>query len=363
MSQPFLLPPQAPAFSPFNRGLNGENATPEATFTPTAAGLGPVEGIQLALSRDVQDLVSQTISRILTSGPPQGLHGHPIPAMHHPLPHAYDHPHCGYSYQADSLHTEDSVWDEEDPDEMELSEDEDLALNRPSFMGLFHPSMFKSLLHKAKLTTNMGISGMQPSQQGDSHPHGNLFQLPKPEQDFIPCPELFTEVVQRSWAHPTSISALNGLDKKLYCSDPTLQDLIQLPTVDEPIAHLTSSSVISNDVLDGLRSEDRKADLSFCKTHQAAAWAIQVATSTSFFACASLIWLHQLQEQLPPEDSRLHQDINKILPATEYSADASLNAAKFASRALVSMVTSRRLLWLRHWRADLKSKKTKQVAG
>lgn len=44
------------------------------------------------------------------------------------------------------------------------------------------------------------------------------------------------------------------------------------------------------------------------------------------------------------------------MAATEYSTDASLDAAKFASCALASTVTSCHLLWLRHWRVDMKSK-------
>lgn len=135
--------------------------------------------------------------------------------------------------------------------------------------------------------------------------------------------------------------------------------MLQLPTVDAPIAHLTSSSMLSTDV-DSievcLRSEDRKAELLLRKNHQATAWAIKAATSASFFSRASLIWLHQLQDRLHPDDKRLHQDIIKLLAAVEYTADASLDAAKFASWALTTSISSRRLLWLRNWRADVKSK-------
>lgn len=52
----------------------------------------------------------------------------------------------------------------------------------------------------------------------------------------------------------------------------------------------------------------------------------------------------------------MHHDINKIIAATEYSADASLNSVKFASRALAASITSRRLFWLRPWKADVKAK-------
>lgn len=142
----------------------------------------------------------------------------------------------------------------------------------------------------------------------------------------------------------------------MFCSAPTLQDLFALPSVDAPIAALTSSSVLTGYVADSLRSEDRKAELVCRKLHQAVAWAICAATSASFFNRASLLWLRQLQEWLPPEDKRLRQDVNKLVATTKYSADAALAAAKLASCSLVSAVTSCRLLWLRHWRADMKSK-------
>lgn len=126
---------------------------------------------------------------------------------------------------------------------------------------------FKSLLHKAKVTTNIVVSDDQSIQQGASHPHDELFTVPKTEQEFIPCPQLFMEVVQRPWVQPSSLLAPNGHDKKLYCSAPNFQGLLHLPSVDAPVASLTSSTVLSNEVADGLRTEDRKAELAFRKTH------------------------------------------------------------------------------------------------
>lgn len=43
--------------------------------------------------------------------------------------------------------------------------------------------------------------------------------------------------------------------------------------------------------------------------------------------------------------------------AAEFSADATLNAAKFASRSIAFSVMDRRLLWLRHWQADKNKRK------
>lgn len=82
----------------------------------------------------------------------------------------------------------------------------------------------------------------------------------------------------------------------------------------------------------------------------------QISYGRFFFARTSLIWLRQMQARASPEDAHLHQDINKIIAATEYMADATLNSAKFASRAMASNIASCHLLWLCHWQADMKTK-------
>lgn len=88
----------------------------------------------------------------------------------------------------------------------------------------------------------------------------------------------------------------------------------------------------------------------------AAAWSIRASSSASFFNRAALLWLKQLQDRLPLSETRAHQDLNKIAASLEYSADTTLNATRFAAKALGSSVASRRLLWLRGWQADIRSK-------
>lgn len=103
------------------------------------------------------------------------------------------------------------------------------------------------------MTTQLVESQVQPAQSGELHPHEALFTVPKAEQESIPCPQQFAEMVQRPWSQPRSFAAPAGLDKKLYCSTQTLQDLPQLPAVDAPVAALTSLSILTNDIAYGLR--------------------------------------------------------------------------------------------------------------
>lgn len=128
---------------------------------------------------------------------------------------------------------------------------------------------------------------------------------------------------------------------------PELEELLQWTKVDASIAGLTSLTLIPSNSMECLKVQDKKAETSFHKTHLASAWAIKASTAASFFNRASLLWLHQLLARVPPENTRLHQDINK-LTAAEFSADATLNAAKFTSRALASNVTSHQLAWFHH---------------
>lgn len=325
LSEPQIMPDQPPA---------GPSTTPDP----------PV---------NVQAMLSDVLAKILSTGLQQGVQQ----GQHAPLQSVRrgqaSGPSSSSAPQA-SVSSDESEMGEELPEEMEFSEDENFVPDQPVFTGLFRPSVFRSLLHKAKLITKFGLTPSETSRTTSLH--DPLFQVSKPDKDTIPCPPLFSEVVKSGWAQPGALTAPSALDKKLYCSAPELEDILALPSVDAPVAALSSSSVITSDVVDGLKAEDRKTELTFRKTHQAAAWAVKAATSTSFFTRASLLWLRQLQERLPADDIRLHHDVNKLVAAAEYSADASLNAAKFASRALSSTVTSRRLFWLRNWRADAKTK-------
>lgn len=241
--------------------------------------------------------------------------------------------------------------------EGDLSEDEDLAPDQPSFVGLFKPQLFRSLLHKAKLTTRLGSTSSQPSSsQTDTTPAVPLFEEPVIETEEIPGPSLFREVLRKQWAAPASGPNPNQLDRRLYNLAPELASLLQIPVVDPPVAALTSPANLAGAPEDNLRPEEKRLEQSLVKSHMASAWAARSALASSFFNRAAILWLRQLQDRLPVSDTRSQQDLSKILAALEFSADATLNSSRFAAKSIGSSVTARRLLWLRNWQADAKSK-------
>lgn len=85
-----------------------------------------------------------------------------------------------------SLGSEESVWGEEHLADQDLFEDEGLVPDKPAFTGLLKPTLFKSILYKAKATTHMGVTA--PPEQGATDPQdpsGGLFNEPDHAQKII----------------------------------------------------------------------------------------------------------------------------------------------------------------------------------
>lgn len=154
-----------------------------------------------------------------------------------------------------------------------------------------------------------------------------LFSEPTKPVDAISAPCMFLDVVQCQWVSPGSALLPSSSDRRFFNVAPELAALLQVPAVDAPIAALLPNTCIPGDLDERLHLEERQSDQVLQWVHQGAAWAIQSATTVSFFNRATLLWLSQLQYKLPPENARLQQDISKIIAAVQFSADAMLNSA------------------------------------
>lgn len=209
--------------------------------------------------------------------------------------------------------------------------------------------MFRSLLFKAQNTTRLGVPSTRPDPVSAlADPSASVFQQPTVCSESIPAPKLFTDVIQKQWSFPSTGPVPNSLNKRFYNVADKFSSILQVPSVDSPVVALASSFPVTGPAEESLKPEDKRAERSLIKGHQASAWAVQASSAASFFNRATILWLKQLQERLPASDSRSHQDLNKILVAVEFSADATLNAARFSAKAIGTSVTTRRLLWLRN---------------
>lgn len=101
-------------------------------------------------------------------------------------------------------------------------------------------------------------------------------------QECIPSPKLFTDVIQRQWAQPSTSATLSSTDTRFYTIPPELEDLLQWLKIYAPVAALTSLALVPSDVVEVLKVEDKKVETS-------SAWAIRAITADSFFNRASLM--------------------------------------------------------------------------
>lgn len=162
---------------------------PEAKFTPTAAGLRVGEGHVAGPALDFQSMVSEAISRIFAAGIQQASRLTPTAIAVPPQVQAASPGTSGLAPVQEYVHSEGSLQDEEYLGDLDLSEDEGMEPDMPAFPGLFKPSLLKSLLHKAKVATNMGLGSAPASQAQDaSGPSEHFFRVPKQEPEFVPCP-------------------------------------------------------------------------------------------------------------------------------------------------------------------------------
>ncbi|XP_070591654.1 uncharacterized protein [Erythrolamprus reginae] len=324
---------------------------PSATFTPTAAGLREQSDAWQAFSPAIQDMVANAYSQGIAAAT-QRAHTFPLQATQPRDPWSAPPPPTGL----DSMADDHSNFEQDSDHGMDLSDDEFTLPEQPAMAGLFKPSLFRVLLHKAKQALDVP-GAVAPVESGDGRrTSATLCKEAVKESDKVPALEIFLQNVKRPWQHPAAAQGPSNLERRFYTFDDAMENLLLFPPVDKPVATLVSTAVVPSDNADSLKPDERRAETLLKKTHQMAAWALRAASTASFFSRASIMWIQEVQARLGPEDTRLRQDLNKLLATAEFSTDATLHAAKFASRAMASTISSRRLLWLRNWQVDAKSK-------
>ncbi|XP_039183930.1 uncharacterized protein LOC120301160 [Crotalus tigris] len=263
-------------------------------------------------------------------------------------------PGSGVSEISSQLGEEESV-DLEVAD-MPMSEDEEEAPEQAQTSGLFDPSLFRTLLLKACTTANLSSSQDDKPSTSTNQESNPLFAEQVVEKKQIPCPHVFRATVEKQWSSLATFPAPNSTERKLFNVSSSFASLLEVPSMDTPLTSLFSTSAIPGDMVEAMKAEDKKFEFSLRRVHQASAWAIKAATSFSFFARASIMWLCELQALVPPDQVRTHQTLGKLVVVSEYMADASFHSAWYSSKSIAATVASRRLLWLKQWRTDLKSK-------
>lgn len=130
---------------------------------------------------------------------------------------------------------------------MAFSEDEGISSDPSPFTDLVCPDLFKSLLCKAKVITNLGSESVPDSAQSTVDLGHMLFSEPTVEAEVIPSPKLFLDVVQMQWTNPGAGLSPTGAEKKLYNVAADFLEVLQTSMVVKPVAGLASTALLPAD--------------------------------------------------------------------------------------------------------------------
>uniref|UniRef100_A0A8C5P1K9 Thymopoietin n=1 Tax=Jaculus jaculus TaxID=51337 RepID=A0A8C5P1K9_JACJA len=210
-----------------------------------------------------------------------------------------------------------------------------------------------SSLAKAVVSQSLSTLGIEMFKQS---PHG---KTDASELSF-PFHESILKVVEEEWQQ------IDGQLPSLACKYPVSSReaarILPVPKVDDEILGLISEATTAGASAD---SCDQHLDLALCRSYEAAASALQIATHTAFVAKAMQANISQAAQILSSDPSHAHQALeilSKTYDAASYLCDAAFDEVKTAAHTMRSSTLGRRYLWLKGCKINPTSKNKLTVA-
>lgn len=246
----------------------------------------------------------------------------------------------------------DSSGSSEEEGELSGSDNEGAEITKNR---LFPLEFFPRLMGKAIHTLGLQSLPIDKAEGKDAHIEASKF-FPSSASDrslTVPLPHSFKQIIENEWREPSKPRRVPRSITRLYGVSGKDANFLKIPSVDQPVAALASSSVILTDGDNGPRDPcDRRIESALKKGFDASALALRSASATSVMARASLAWVEDFQKaagKLPKETRNL---LKKLSLATSFMADSTQDSLQFAAKAMASNVVARRSVWLRHWEVD-----------
>uniref|UniRef100_A0ACB8FVY1 Uncharacterized protein n=1 Tax=Sphaerodactylus townsendi TaxID=933632 RepID=A0ACB8FVY1_9SAUR len=241
--------------------------------------------------------------------------------------------------------------DQEDAEDMKVTAQSSRLFQMDDYQYLLAKAV--AALHLGEAQSGEGSSKSTSLHKGD----GEFFPSNPNAKKVFPFPEYFETQVINQWEKPAANKRCPNFLRKLYDLPVYANNILQVPIIDGPVAALQSSGLVSKDGRGQIKDfQDRRSE-QFCKrTHEAAAMAIRASATASIVSRASIVWARKVLELLPPTETKAIEGVNRMLKAASFAADATLDSVTFSARSMASAVATRRLLWLRAWQTDWRSK-------
>lgn len=204
-------------------------------------------------------------------------------------------------------------------------------------------SFAKTVVSRALAT--LGIEMLKQSQHD---------KVDAPELSF-PFHESILKVIEEEWQQVDR--QLPSLACKYPISSKEATQILSVPKVDDEILGLISEATPPAGIQ--IASTDKQLDLALCRTYEAAASALQIATHTAFVVRAMQADISQAAQILSSDPSHIHQALgilSKTYDSASFLCEAAFDEVRMAAHTMGSSTLGRRYLWLKDCRINPASK-------
>ncbi|XP_043822106.1 thymopoietin isoform X1 [Dromiciops gliroides] len=204
------------------------------------------------------------------------------------------------------------------------------------FLHVSQDNVAPSALAKMIISQSLGTLGIETSKECQHD------TLSSPEPSF-PLHESILKVIDEEWSHIDR--QIPSVSSKYPVSSRETSNILSVPKVDDEILELTP------DVTSPASTQacNKELDLSLCRTYEAAAGALQIATHTAFVARAIQTDIGQVAHILSSDPSKIPEaleTLSKTYDAASFLCDAAFDEVRMAACAMGSSTVGRRHLWL-----------------
>ncbi|EHB03518.1 Lamina-associated polypeptide 2, isoform alpha, partial [Heterocephalus glaber] len=180
----------------------------------------------------------------------------------------------------------------------------------------------------------------------------------------FPFHESILKVIEEEWQQIDR--QLPSLACKYPVSSREATRILSVPKVDDEILGFISEATPPAGVQPAsTESCNKHLDIALCRTYEAAASALQIATHSAFVAKATQADISQAAQILSSDPDRIPQALeilSKAYDAASFLCEAAFDEVKMASRTMASSTVGRRHLWLKDCKLSPASKNKLTVA-
>ncbi|XP_061474007.1 store-operated calcium entry regulator STIMATE isoform X3 [Rhineura floridana] len=192
---------------------------------------------------------------------------------------------------------------------------------------LFNTSDYQPLARR--VVNTLGLQTAPSTSPAPAIKGAKVLKSPAPTEHYIPVPDLITKLASEEWAHPLKARRFKNLADRLYALALDFATKLDVPGIDEPIAHLVSRSLLPREGESHLKdTTERQIDFALRKNHEATTLAMRASASASIFSRASMMWLDDLLEDSNPDPVTLRRALLKLRKTAAFVADATLDATQ-----------------------------------